>query len=84
MPAEELSALEVECSKLPAEVEKVPDNNDDPRPIHKPLDTSVPDQRQLHAMVEDISGNDVTAEEIKENHQLEVSNDVFYGLDRDS
>ena len=43
MPAEELSALENECLKLPAAVEEVPNNVDDPRPNREiPLDSSIP------------------------------------------
>ena len=43
VPAEELSALEIECMTLPAAVEEVSNNDDHPRPnrVH-PLDISNP------------------------------------------
>ena len=69
MPADELSALEIECKTLPVAVEKVPNSDDHPRPNRVNL--------------QDISGTNIESEMV-DNDGTTVQDLEASGLDNDS
>ena len=73
MPADILSALEIECKKLPTSAEEVPNNDYDPRHNRvRSLDTNGPDLRQLQAITQDITEDDLRQHQLTniEGHDI--------------